>query len=96
MIPRCYPRNPEEQWLIADVDTTGLTKWVDYIPVEEVADVPASSETYNNDGFREAFVLASTAGLTAWTDYTPVDIGDHTAKWRSDNDGFIPIVDNNV
>lgn len=92
MIPRCFPTNSSGYWRVYEVSPAGLTKWVDYIPVEDKTGTAASPNVYDDgDGWYKAEVLLSVAGLTAWVDYTPVDLVASTAEGRSDDGGAIPI-----
>lgn len=71
-------------------DVTGLTQWVDYIPVSVVPGCVAGR--YDEDGCWNVDPLASTTGLTAWVDYTPVfEVSQSANKWRYENDGWIPV-----
>jgi len=95
MIPRTFPTNTSGQWVVADITPqAGDREWVDYIPVQEVTDVAGAENRYDNNGHMEVDTLASTVGLTAWIDYTPVNIvTGRSGRWRTDADGFIPVVD---
>jgi hypothetical protein len=95
MIPRCIPRDSSGLWVVFELTSiTGLREWADYIPIQEVTDVAASQDRYNEDGHIPITKLASTTGLTAWVDYTPVDTKTGRAdRWRTSADGFIPVVD---
>lgn len=95
MIPRTFKRDADGLWLISDVgDASALVEWVDYIPVQVVTDVDASKDRYEENGHIPANILTDTTGLVAWVDYTPVDVVTGRAdRWRTDADGFIPIVD---
>lgn len=73
--------------IVAEVDPSGLRKWVDYIPVETAA---AVTETYNDAGAKAIEILADTTGLRAWVDYIPV-VTTTGANWRSDDGGVIPV-----
>lgn len=71
-------------------DVTGLTKWVDYIPV--VVQTGCNAGTFDEDGCWAVTPLSSTTGKTAWVDYTPVYVVTETAnKWRYENNGWIPV-----
>lgn len=94
MIPRTYKLNASGHWIVYNVNPSGKTEWVDYIPVQAVTDVPASTNRYEEDGHIQADTLASVSGLTEWADYTPVYVVTGRAdRWRTSADGFIPIVD---
>jgi len=95
MIPRTFPSNASGQMLVADITPAGDEKeWIDFIPVQEVTEVAAGANRYDNNGHIPVDTLASVSGLTAWIDYIPVNIVEgRSGRWRTDADGFIPIVD---
>lgn len=74
---------------------TGLTAWVDYIPVRLGAQAGESFGRFENDGSIHAVqVLSSTTGLTAWVDYLPVYVDNTKTKpWSTDSTGYIPFSD---
>jgi hypothetical protein len=50
--------------------------------------------TFGDAGAIQVETLASITGLTAWVDYIPVYVVTDTQKpWRTDDDGFIPLVE---
>jgi len=72
---------------------TGLTSWVDYIPVQY--DSAASPRRFDNDGaYAISALLDNVSGLSAWKDYTPAYL-DSTATERSSASalGYIPIIE---
>lgn len=73
------------------IDPTGLTRWVDYIPV--VAVTPTRNDSYDTAGAIRVEELESITGLTAWVDYVPVseDAGVAAGKWRFDANGWLPV-----
>lgn len=59
MIPKTYPTDASGYMKVGEVaDTTGLTEWVDYIPVQVVTEVPASANSYENDGYIEVITAS--------------------------------------
>lgn len=95
MIPQTFPsvldavtkQNQAVVYRLSSV--TGLTKWVDYIPVK-VSAVKTVLNSYDGDWYVKS--LASTTGKKAWLDYVPVYVDSSaTAKWSSNNNGYIPI-----
>lgn len=89
MIPRTFPTNADGEWVIFDIDATGLTAWVHYIPVEDVTGT--GSSRYDDAAGMVVDSLADATGLVAWVDYTPVNITTG-ANWRSDDGGTIPVI----
>ena len=73
-------------------DTTGLQRWVDYIPVQfAIADDTPTNEFANN-GAILVDVLLSTSGLVAGSDYLRIYEDVSTAiEWSTDLDGYIPV-----
>ncbi len=70
---------------------TGLTRWVDYIPVKEVT--PGRVDSYDNNGAVSVAPLANETGSIRWVDHLPVGVvaDADSGKWRTDNAGFIPV-----
>jgi hypothetical protein len=96
MVPRCYPSsyataNGKTRMVVEIiVDTTGLVRWKDYIPVQDTS--PYVANSYNNDGAIELDVLGSTAGLQAGKDYIKVYADAAATKaWQVSSDGYIPV-----
>lgn len=73
------------------INPSGLTRWVDYIPVAEVT--PGRNDSYDTDGAIRVEELESVTGLTAWVDYVPVseDAAAAAGKWRFESNGWIPV-----
>lgn len=71
-------------------DVTGMTQWVDYVPV--VVEIGCNAGTYDEDGCWAVTALSSTTGKTAWVDYIPVyQVPETVNRWRYENNGFIPV-----
>jgi hypothetical protein len=96
MIPRSYPSvydtfNGQTKMVVFVLSSvSGLTKWIDYIPVKEIA-APTKLNSYNNDDAMSVSPLASTTGKQAWIDYIPVYLVTTGTAWSSNNDGYIPV-----
>ena len=95
MVPRTFPVNSSGYWKIYEVSPTGLTRWVDYIPVIDKGGTSASPDTWTTDpatdGAFRCEVIVDTTGLTAWVDYTPVDFVSTGGEGRTDANGSIPV-----
>ena len=93
MLPACTPSDANGDTVIFALnDVTGLTEWVDYIPVQEVALDATKINRADDDGFRQCNALASSSGKVAWVDYTPVYIvTGRTKPWSTDAVGYIPV-----
>jgi hypothetical protein len=98
MIPRCFPTTYATTngttRMVVDViaDTTGLVRWVDYIPVQQTAASPHIPNSYDADGAMELDVLGDTTGLQSWLDYIPVyEDNAATIAWSTDAGGYIPV-----
>jgi len=76
--------------VILEVSPTGLRRWVDYIPVELLADPTTNLETYNDLGSKAVDYLVDGVGKTAWVDYIPV-VTTTGNNWRSNDTGVIPV-----
>ncbi len=90
------PRNSSGQWKTFEITpAAGEREWVDYIPVQEVTEVAASADRFEDDGHIPMDSLADVSGLTEWVDYVPVNtVTSRTARWKTDDsNGFIPVVD---
>ncbi len=89
----CGDPATERKVVFVITDLTGLTRWVDYIPVSEI--VGCDAGYYDEDGCWATLPLSSTTGKTAWVDYIPVGevSPDATGKWRYENNGWIPVDD---
>lgn len=70
--------------------TTGLTAWVDYIPVTITQSTTAAKQnTFDYDGAINAQLLASVSGLTTWIDYVKVYQVTTGTPWID----YIPLYD---
>lgn len=96
MIPRTFPTvydtpNGSTKMVVYVLSSvSGLTKWIDYIPVKEVA-APTKLNSYNESDAMSVSPLVSTSGKQAWIDYIPVFIVTSGTAWSSNNDGYIPV-----
>ena len=98
MIPRTFPSiyvtpNGQTAAVVELItDTTGLTRWIDYIPVQFVTADSVKANTYENDGALLVDQLLSTSGKQAGIDYIKVfeDLTT-TTPWSSNANGYIPI-----
>jgi len=97
MIPRTFPStfaaNGQQQMVVYSLPSiTGLTAWIDYIPVKGVTTESATLEnTYANGGYQVVDSLASLTGKQAWLDYIPVyEDASYTKPWSTDAGGYIP------
>jgi hypothetical protein len=96
MIPRTFPsvystHNGQTKMVVFVLSSvTGLTKWVDYIPVKEIVS-PTRLNSYNKDDAMAVFPLASSSGKQAWVDYIPVFLVTTGTAWSTDVDGYIPV-----
>ena len=96
MIPRTYPTvyntpNGRQDMVVFVLSSvTGLTKWIDYIPVREVSS-PTKLNAYDNNDAISVSPLASASGKQAWIDYIPVFLVTTGTAWSSNNDGYIPV-----
>jgi hypothetical protein len=99
MIPATYPSVVDENnrtlmvvSLLSDI--TGLTKWVDYIPVKPPADntLLSVANTFANNGFLLVDILEDDTDKQAWEDYIPVYLDESaTDTWSTDASGYIPM-----
>ena len=81
------PYNGYPIYVLSDV--TGLTEWVDYIPVQQEQGGRAMS--YDLAGYLMGEAVADTTGLTAWVDYIPVyAVSSRTIPWYVGANGYIP------
>jgi hypothetical protein len=97
MVPQTFPSvfatsNGKTAMVVyAITDTTGLTRWVDYIPVKSSPDTDTIN-SYNNDGTLMVSQIFSTTGLQAGKDYIRVyEDASATKRWVISSDGFIPV-----
>jgi len=71
--------------------TTGLTRWVDYIPIQLAAESSVEN-SMNNNGAIAAKEIASTSGKQAGKDYIRVYVDESaTKKWTISSDGYLPL-----
>lgn len=98
MLPVCYPSSPSpttglpEAVAYALSSVSGLTRWVDYIPVKLVSGALGVNEQSTNvGGFTPMRLLGSAIGMAAWSDYIPVYVDNSaTEAWVTSNTGYIP------
>ena len=94
MIPRTflstYAANGQQQMVVVFLDNiTGLTRWVDYIPVKFAAGTKVNS--YDNDGFILIDAITPSGTDVAFKEYIPVynDLSA-TDAWSVNAVGYIP------
>lgn len=98
MLPVCYPSSPSpttglpEAVAYALSSVSGLTRWVDYIPVKLVSGALGVNEQSTNvGGFTPMRLLGSAIGMAAWRDYIPVYVDNSaTEAWVTSDTGYIP------
>lgn len=98
MLPVCYPSSPSpttglpEAVAYALSSVSGLTRWVDYIPVKLVGSpLGLNEQTTNLNGFVPMRLLSSAIGMAAWSDYIPVYVDNSaTEAWVTSATGYIP------
>ena len=101
MIPATYPSildsSNRTKMLVYQVPSiTGLTRWVDYIPVKSpVSESDLSlANTYANEGFILTSKVNAITGLVPFKDYVPIYFDSTATKaWSADNDGYIPMAE---
>lgn len=99
MIPQTYPstlsaNNQRQMVVFVLSDVSGLTRWIDYIPVKPPIEgtSPSLANTYDNNGYILVEKLDSIVGKQAWIDYIPVFIDDSaTISWSTNILGYIPM-----
>lgn len=70
---------------------SGLTAWIDYIPVKKITG--AEKNTYNNNGAQFVTEIPDTTGLQAGKDYIAVYYDNSLTKaWSTDVGGYIPVM----
>lgn len=85
------PTDASGNFMVAEIDPSGLREWVDYIPVQINAS-PGRANSYDNDGY---FPINTDGTGVAWVDYTPVvTVENRTIPFAIEADGYIPVVDN--
>ena len=98
MLPICYPSSPSpttglpEAVAYALSSVSGLTRWVDYIPVKLVGSpLGMNEQTTNLNGFVPMRLIGSAIGMAAWSDYIPVYVDNSaTEAWVTSATGYIP------
>jgi surface protein len=99
MIPRTFPSVLEDNKTKANIaflsDVSGLTEWLDYIPIKVVAENTAVENTYANDGYVLGNVISDVTNLNKWEHYIPVynvtsDV-NYNKTWSTDVGGYIPM-----
>jgi hypothetical protein len=98
MIPQTFPSvlvNNKTVMLVGVItNPTGLVRWVDYIPVKNVAVQTQVENTYSDDGYIITSVVSDLTGKQAWLDYIPIyDDVLASVPWSTDINGFIPVSD---
>ena len=98
MIPRTFPSsvasNGSAQMIVYFLPSvSGLTRWVDYIPVQyTTASTSTTENTYNQNGYLPVASLSSITGLTPFKEYVPVYLDNSaTDVWKVNITGFIPV-----
>ena len=92
MLPFTRPSDGTDVKVFALSDTTGLTEWVDYIPVQAVDLVADQINIASPTGFTQVNALSASDGLVAFTDYIPVSVyTDRTERWSTGASGYIPV-----
>ena len=98
MIPQTYPstlsaNNRMQMVVFVLTDVTGLTRWVDYIPVKPPTTLNTNfANTFETQGYLLTSSLSSISGKQAWLDYIPVYI-DYAATipYSTNASGYIPM-----
>jgi hypothetical protein len=98
MIPRTFPSQVNSTTGRVEMkvsfinDPSGLTRWIDYIPVSYVTDSTPKEGSYDNDGYIAVVDVGSTSGLQAGKDYVRVVLEQgSTDAWQVSSVGFIPV-----
>jgi surface protein len=99
MIPRTFPSVLENNKTKANIafltHISGLTEWLDYIPIKVVAENTAVENTYANDGYVLGNVLPDVTNLNKWEHYIPVynvtNNINYNKIWSTDVGGYIPM-----
>jgi len=98
MIPRTFPTvyvtaNGKTAMVVQIItSTSGLTRWVDYIPVQFITDESYIANKYDNNGYMLVDHQQDLTGKQAGKDFIRI-FADYTTtkKWSADNAGFIPV-----
>lgn len=89
MVPQTFPSVNGKMVVFKLSSLTGLSRWIDYIPVKTAVS-PGILNSY--DGNMDADILVSASGKKAWIDYIPVyEDAAATKPWLVSADGYIPI-----
>lgn len=98
MIPFTFPSQPSvvsgnaecKVWYLSSV--VGMARWIDYIPVRQIATASPIEGRTDAGGYQAVTLLSSISGLAAWTDYIPVyEDSSATVAWGTGADGYIPV-----
>ena len=97
MVPQTYPSvyntaNGSVSMVVSTItDLTGLTRWVDYVPIQ-LASESSVENSMNNNGAIAAKEIASTSGKQAGKDFIRVYVDNSaTKKWTISSDGYLPL-----
>lgn len=98
MIPQTYPstlsaNNHMQMVVFVLSDVSGLTRWIDYIPVKPPTTINTNfANTFAEQGYIVTNSLTSISGKQAWLDYIPVYI-DYaaTTPYSTNASGYIPM-----
>jgi hypothetical protein len=98
MIPKTFPTvyvtaNGQTAAVVEIItDTTGLVRWVDYIPVQFITDESFVANRYDNNGYILVDHQQNLTNKQAGKDYIRI-FADYTTtkRWSTDNAGFIPV-----
>lgn len=98
MVPQTFPSvyvtpNGQTAAVVQIItSTTGLVRWVDYIPVQFITDETYIANCYANNGYILVDHQQNLSGKQAGKDYIRI-FADYTAtkRWSTDNNGFIPV-----
>jgi hypothetical protein len=98
MIPRTFPSsvasNGQRQMIVYFLGSvTGLTRWIDYIPVRLAQTEPAKENTYDQTGYIPVQVIGTIGqGTTPFKEYVPCFIDNtSTDVWSANITGYIPV-----
>ena len=72
-------------------DVTGLTEWLDYLPVVE--ETSGTARTYDDGGHLVSTSQSANPAGTAWVDFIPVFVVSRSTPYSTDADGYIPFDD---
>jgi len=98
MIPRTFPTvyvtpNGQTAAVVEIIsNTSGLVRWVDYIPVQFITDESFVANRYENNGYILVDHQQDLTNKQAGKDYIRI-FADYTTtkRWSTDNEGFIPV-----